>query len=71
MPSNIGIYIILVGVGLIVIGILAWSGAISWFGNLPGDLKIERGSAKIYIPITSMLIISVVLTILILLIKKI
>lgn len=53
MPSSIGIYIIFVGIGLIVIGALVWSGALSWVGNLPGDIRIERGQTKIYIPITS------------------
>ncbi len=71
MPSNIGIYIIIAGVVLIIIGILVWSGAISWLGNLPGDIRIERGNTRIYIPITSMLIVSAVLTLLFQLIKRI
>ncbi len=71
MFANAGFYLIIAGVILIVIGAIVWTGALSWFGNLPGDIKIERDSAKIYIPITSMLIISLVLTILFQLIKKI
>lgn len=70
MPSTIGIYIIYAGIGLIVIGVLVWSGALSWLGNLPGDIRIERGSNKIYIPVTSMLLISALFTILFQLIKK-
>ncbi len=37
---------------------------LSWFGKLPGDIRIESERYKIYIPITSMLLVSVVATIL-------
>ena len=39
-------------------------GALSWFGRLPGDIRIERPNARVYIPITSMVLISLVLSIL-------
>ncbi len=51
---------------MLVIGTLLhfapWS--LNWFGKLPGDIRIETEQGKIFIPITSMLIISVVLTLL-------
>lgn len=34
----------------------------SWFGRLPGDMRIEGKSGKFYFPLVSMLIISIVLT---------
>ncbi|NIP38251.1 MAG: DUF2905 domain-containing protein [Candidatus Dadabacteria bacterium] len=71
MPENAGFYIIIAGVALIIIGAIVWTGALSWFGNLPGDIKIEREGAKIYIPITSMLVVSVVLSVLYQIIKRI
>jgi hypothetical protein len=40
-------------------------GLISWFGHLPGDIRIEDEKRFIFIPITSMLIISLILTVLI------
>jgi hypothetical protein len=43
---------------------------LNWFGKLPGDIRIESEQGKIFIPITSMLIISVVLTLLINLFKR-
>lgn len=70
MPSNAGVYIIIIGVVLIIIGFIVWTGALSWLGNLPGDIRFERGGTKIYIPITSMVIISIVLTILLHFIRK-
>jgi hypothetical protein len=49
------------GLLLLVGGLLAWTGAMSWLGNLPGDVRITRGTTRIYIPITSMLLVSLAL----------
>ena len=38
---------------------------ISWFGKLPGDIRIEDESKRVFIPITSMLIVSIILTIIV------
>ena len=56
----------LVGGGLLLLvgGLLAWTGALSWLGNLPGDIRISSGNAQIYIPITSMLLVSFALNVL-------
>jgi len=55
---------LLVGLGLVVVivGVLAWTGALSWFGRLPGDIRIEREHTRIYIPWVSMLVVSAVLS---------
>ncbi len=56
-----------IGVVLVVIG-LAVSYApwlISWFGRLPGDIRIESEQRFVFIPITSMLVVSIVLTLII------
>ena len=57
---------ILVGLGLLLLvaGLLAWAGWLSWFGRLPGDVRMERGNTRVYAPIVSMLVVSVVLTVL-------
>ena len=36
-----------------------------WFGNLYGDLKIVKSNYGVYFPITSMIIVSIILTVLI------
>lgn len=41
---------------------LAWTGALSWFGRLPGDIRIEREHTRLYIPWVSMLVVSAVLS---------
>ncbi|MCQ8128129.1 DUF2905 domain-containing protein [Methylomonas rivi] len=35
----------------------------NWFGKLPGDIDIENANSRIFIPITSMIVISLLLTI--------
>jgi len=61
--NPVGLLIVAAGVAIVVIGLLAWLGALSWFGRLPGDIRIERPNARFYAPITSMLLISVVLSV--------
>lgn len=62
----------LVGIGLLVafVGGLAWAGWLSWFGRLPGDIRIVQGNTRVYIPITTMLIVSLVLSLLVALLRR-
>lgn len=60
--SPFGLVLITLGVVLVVIGLLAWLGALSWFGRLPGDIRIERPGFRFYAPIVSMLLVSLLLT---------
>jgi hypothetical protein len=57
-----GTILIALGVGLVLVGLLVWSGSLSWFGRLPGDIRIERETMRVYVPITSMVLVSVVLS---------
>lgn len=56
-----------VGLTLVVIGLVVQfaPGLLSWFGRLPGDINSTRGGTKIFIPITSMIIVSLLLTLII------
>lgn len=60
--ADTGLAIVGVGVAIVVIGLLVWSGGLSWFGRLPGDIRIERPNVRIHIPITSMILVSIVLS---------
>ena len=62
--------VVLLGVAIIVIGLLVWLGAFGWFGHLPGDIRIERENVRVYVPLVSMLLISIVLTLLLNLISR-
>ncbi|AYC33912.1 DUF2905 domain-containing protein [Pseudomonas cavernae] len=65
-------WLMLIGATLFLIGVAAhyapW--LLNWFGKLPGDLRIESGRGKVFIPFTSMLIISLLLTLLINLLRR-
>jgi hypothetical protein len=69
-PSSPGPLLVALGVGLVLVGLLVWSGALSWFGRLPGDIRIERDSVRVYIPLVSMLLVSAALSLLLYLIRR-
>jgi Protein of unknown function (DUF2905) len=69
--SSLALTLVVAGALLVVIGLLVWSGALSWFGRLPGDIRIERPTVRVYVPITSMVLLSVVLTIIMAIIRRI
>ncbi len=57
--------LILFGFLLIVVGgILLLAGKIPWIGKLPGDIYIEKKNFSFYFPLTTSLIISIILTLL-------
>ena len=60
--SSPAFLLIALGVVLILAGLLYWSGLLNWFGRLPGDIRIESETTRIYVPIVSMLVTSVVLS---------
>jgi DUF2905 family protein len=64
--------ILLIGLGAVVIvaGLLVWTGALSWVGRLPGDIRVERENVRFYFPITSMILISLVLTLILNLLRR-
>jgi hypothetical protein len=71
MPSrSLGLLIVGLGVAAILVGLLVWAGWLSWFGRLPGDVRIERENVRVYFPITSMILISIVLSLLMALLRR-
>lgn len=62
---------------LIVIGLILLAAGLTWpwiskipFGKLPGDVVIDKPSFKFFFPITSMIILSIIVSVIIWLIKK-
>lgn len=62
MGRNIGPAVVVAGILIVVAGVLIWAGGFSWFGRLPGDVRIELGNVRIYIPLVSMLLVSLAAT---------
>ena len=65
-----GMFLVTIGVAIILVGLLVWSGGLGWFGRLPGDIRIERPNVRVYVPIVSMLLVSVGLSLLLYLINR-
>ena len=70
MSRLIGLMVIVAGAFLIGLGLLIYSGALRWFGKLPGDIRYESDHMQLYAPIVSMLIISLVLSLLFYLLRR-
>jgi len=63
---SIGKLLTLLGIAITVLGLVLTylPGLFAWFGKLPGDIRIDDGKKFIFIPLTSMLLISALLTLL-------
>lgn len=69
-PRSLGWMVAIIGAVLVVVGVLLASGALSWFGRLPGDLRWSGERTTVFVPITSMLAISAVLSLLLWLVRR-
>ena len=67
-----GKYIVIIGVIIVVIGLLVWLAGdkLNWLGNLPGDIRVERRNFRFYMPITTMILLSVLLSLLLWVIRR-
>lgn len=62
--GDIGRLLIGMGVVLIIIGgVVLLAGKVPWVGRLPGDILIERENVRIFIPLGTMLVLSLLLTV--------
>jgi len=66
-----GRILILVGIALILVGLLMTIGNdIPWIGKLPGDIIIKKDHFSFYFPLTSCIIVSVILTLLLYIFRR-
>jgi hypothetical protein len=70
MNRQVGLFVVLAGAGLIVLGVLIYSGVLSWFGRLPGDIRYESEHTRVYVPIVSSLLLSIFLSFLFYLLRR-
>ena len=59
--------LIITGAVILTLGIVMYYAPwlVNWFGKLPGDIRIENKNSFVFIPITSMIVLSLLLTLLI------
>lgn len=68
----IGKIIVILGVVLVLVGLVVWLAGdkFSWFGHLPGDIRIERKNMRFFAPFMSMLLLSILLSLLLWLFRR-
>ena len=72
MDQQTGKYILIAGLFIVLAGILIYffHDYFKWIGKLPGDFRVEKENFRFYFPLTTMIIVSVVVTVLINLFKR-
>lgn len=74
MPNalqSLGKSLVLLGAGLAALGLLLILAAkVPHLGRLPGDIAIERPGLRLYFPLTTSIIVSVVLSLLVAFLRR-
>ncbi|HEY6957016.1 MAG TPA: DUF2905 domain-containing protein [Flavisolibacter sp.] len=72
MDQNTGKYIIGFGAIIIVVGLMIYffHDKLHWIGRLPGDIRVEKENFRFYFPITTLILLSLVLTLIVNIIKR-
>ncbi len=58
----LGKLFMLIGVSLFILGVLLvfFGNQLNWFGNLPGDFRIKKEAFTLYLPLSSMILLSII-----------
>jgi hypothetical protein len=67
---QLGLGLVALGAGLAVLGLVVMTGALRWFGRLPGDVHVEREGFRLYAPFVSMLLLSAIATLVLWIIRR-
>ncbi|AIZ64314.1 hypothetical protein PK28_12615 [Hymenobacter sp. DG25B] len=73
MSPQIGKLFVMLGLGLALLGAFIWLGggsALNWFGRLPGDIRVERPGFRFYMPLASMLLVSLLISLIMWLVRR-
>ncbi|MGZ3844639.1 MAG: DUF2905 domain-containing protein [Flavisolibacter sp.] len=72
MDQNTGKYIIGLGAIVVIVGLMIYffHDKLHWIGRLPGDIRVEKENFRFYFPITTMILLSLVLTLVINIIRR-
>jgi hypothetical protein len=70
MNRGVGMLVVGVGICLIIVGLVIYFGGFKWFGRLPGDIRYEGQRTQIYVPVVSMLLVSLALSLIFYLLRK-
>ena len=73
--ADVGRMLVLLGTVLIIVGGVLWlggaiGGKVPFLGRLPGDIHVERGNWSFYFPLTTSILVSIVLTLILALLSR-
>lgn len=70
--QSTGKFIIIAALVLLVVGVIVYffGDKLGWIGNLPGDIRYEKGNTRVFFPIVTMILLSLVLNLIIYVFKK-
>ena len=72
MNRDTGLYLLVIGGVIAIAGVLIFffHDKLHWIGRLPGDIRIERKNFRLYVPIATMLVFSLLLSLILYLLRK-
>lgn len=64
MTNALGKWLIIAGCLIVFAGLVLFfaGNKLGWLGHLPGDIRIEREHFRFYFPITTMILVSIILS---------
>ncbi len=67
-----GKILIITGILILIAGLILYfaGNKLSWLGHLPGDIRVEKENMRFYFPLTTMILVSVLLSLILYLIRK-
>lgn len=70
--NQLGKILIITGMILVIAGLIFYFAGdkLSWLGRLPGDIRIEKGNTRFYFPVTTMILLSILLSVIMWIIRK-
>ena len=69
--QELGKILVIIGLVVVAAGVWLWSGrGFGWMGRLPGDISYQDGDSRFYFPVTTCILISVILTFLAWLVRR-
>jgi hypothetical protein len=63
MDSHAGKYLMIIGGAVLILGIIIYffGGSLKWLGHLPGDIRVERENFRFYFPLTTLILINLLI----------
>jgi hypothetical protein len=70
--AGLGKMLVFIGIVVVIIGLVTWltGDKLGWFGNLPGDFRVERKNFTFYFPLASMVLISLAISLFLWVIRR-